>query len=102
MKKQLFAVATLGVVLLSGCSSTNDFTPAADASGEDIFKQACAQCHSADVGKIYDLDADMAKPSAIKAKINGGSMAMPSFPNIKGPQLDALADYVLANSNLAE
>ncbi len=102
MKKQILAIATLGVTLLSGCSSTNDFTPAADASGEDIFKQACAQCHSADVGKIYDLDADAAKPDAIKAKINGGSMAMPGFPNIKGSQLDELVDYVLANSNLAE
>ncbi len=88
-------------VVLSGCTSSNDFTPAADASAEDIFKLACAECHSADIGKIYDLDESMANAAAVKAKITEGSMAMPGFPNIKGGQLDALAEYVLANSNAA-
>ncbi len=98
--KQLYVTAALAVVL-SGCAGSNDFTPAADASGEDIFKLACAECHSADVGKIYDLDESMANAAAVKTKIGEGSMAMPGFPNIKGAQLDALADYVLANSNVA-
>ncbi len=98
--RQLYVTAVLAVAL-SGCAGSNDFTPAADASGKDIFKLACAECHSADVGKIYDLDEGMANAAAVKARITEGTMGMPGFPNIKGAQLDELAEYVLANSNVA-
>ncbi len=99
--KRIYMTAAMAV-LLGGCSGTNDYTPPEGASGETIFKQACAQCHSADVGKIFTLDADMGTPAAIKAKVANGGMGMPSFPNIKGASADALADYVLANADVAK
>jgi len=43
MKKTLLLSAISAAILLSGCS--RDYTPTAGASGEDIFKGACMECH---------------------------------------------------------
>jgi len=87
------------VLLATGCSKTNDYTPAAGVAGADVFKAVCADCHQADGnGKYFELTADKATTDAIAKKINEGGMMMPGFPNIKGDSMTALSAYVLENS----
>ena len=99
-KKMSFVFAS--AALLSACSGTNDYTPAAGASAMDIHKASCVGCHSAteENGKttFWALAPEKANAQFVKAKITNGSMMMPSFPNIKGEQLDALAEFVIANA----
>ena len=55
-KTLLFAAST--VLLLAGCS--RDYTPAAGATGEEIFNAACLECHEAIEGKeniFYEIDS---------------------------------------------
>ncbi len=88
----LFAAAA--AVALVGCSKANDYTPKSGASGEEIFAAACASCHEAQAGYIFEMAADSATKDALSKKVAEGSMVMPSFPNIKGAELDALVGYV--------
>ncbi len=93
MKKLLLVVA--GVAVLAGCSKTSDYKPEVGASGEDIFKAACASCHEVnDKGNYFDLSKDI----SVKDKIAKGSFSMPAFPYIIGDELESLNEYVLANS----
>lgn len=85
---------------MAGCSKPNGYTPAAGASGEDIFKAACLECHKIENGKIFELAADNATPAAIAKKVSGGGMFMASFPNIKGEELKAVSQYVADNSKV--
>ena len=101
MKKLNFAL-TASVPLISvGCGGGRDYTPPADATGEQIFSSACTECHkplSANVAMI--LSEKVANKEAIIKKLQGGSMRMPAFKNIQGESADRLADYVLANSQV--
>lgn len=94
-KKTAFALLALSTVL-TACK--NDYTPAAEASGEDIFKAACADCHKADQSKpkiYFGLAAENANLAAVSDKINNGSLTMPKFPNITGDKLTAISQFVL-------
>lgn len=99
IKKISFVIAS--TALLSACSGTNDYTPAVGTSALDMHNANCVSCHSAaeENGKttFWALAPEKANAQYIKAKITNGSMMMPSFPNIKGEQLVALAEFVLAN-----
>ncbi|GKT12878.1 MAG: cytochrome c551 [Thiomicrorhabdus sp.] len=99
IKKMSFVIAS--AALLSACSGASDYMPAAGVSALDIHNASCVGCHSATEanGKttFWALAPEKANAEYIKAKITNGSMMMPSFPNIKGEQLDALAEFVLAN-----
>lgn len=97
--KQIILGLPAVLLLVSACSKTNDFTPVSGATGEDIFKTACVECHTPKQGGHYfELDSDMANTVAIAKKVNEGSMAMPLFPQIQGEALQSLSEYVLANS----
>ena len=99
MKKvnSLFIISAL--LVLVGCGKTNDYTPAADASGEAIFGAVCTQCHTPISREVVMvLDEGVASEEGIKNKVRSGSMRMPAFPNIQGEAADRLAEYVLANS----
>lgn len=98
MNKPLLFVAT-GTLILSGCS--NEYTPTAESSGEEIFKAACMECHTPVEGKnniYYELTADKKNLAYIEAKISEGSLMMPRFPNLTGDSLKAVSQYALEHS----
>ena len=98
MKKLLLLTATAGL-LLSGCS--RDYTPAAGATGEDIFKGACMECHEAIEGKeniFYEIASDKKNADFFARKISSGSLIMPKFPNITGDGLKAVSQYAFEHS----
>jgi len=99
-KKMLYIAAT--VVALSGCSGSKDYTPAAGASGKDIFAQACISCHASinetELTTFWEMTTENTNAAYVTAKITQGSMRMPSFPNIKGAELDAITAFVLEHN----
>ena len=99
MKKAYLAL-TVAALAMAGCSKPNNYTPAAGASGADIFKAACLECHKIENGKIFELAADNAGAAAIAKKITEGGKIMSSFPNIKGEELKGLSQYVIDNSKV--
>jgi len=99
MKTTTLLLATIAVIGLVGCSKTDNFTPAATASGEDIFNLNCTKCHKPNTdGSAMVLNAAVANKDAIIKKVQTGSMSMAAFPNITGEPANRLAEYVLANS----
>ena len=99
MKKTYLTLA-MAALVMAGCSKTNNYTPAAGASGEDIYKAACAECHKKEGGKIFELSGDKASVAAIAKKVTEGSMMMPAFPGIKAKELTDLSQYVIENSKV--
>lgn len=98
MKKLLLLTASAGL-LLSGCS--RDYTPVAGATGEDIFKGACMECHEAIEGKdniYYEIASDKRNADFFAKKISSGSLIMPKFPNITGDGLKAVSQYAFEHS----
>lgn len=102
MKKSILFMTISTITLtgfLSGCS--RDYTPAAAASGEDIFKGACMECHETIEGKdniFYELTAENKNIEFFSKKISGGSLLMPKFPNITADKLTAVSQYALDHS----
>ncbi|MCK5696948.1 MAG: cytochrome c [Gammaproteobacteria bacterium] len=98
MRTLLLLTATAGL-LLSGCS--RDYTPAANATGEDIFKGACLECHEAIEGKeaiFYEITSADRNAEFFANKISSGSLIMPKFPNITGDSLKAVSQYAFEHS----
>ena len=100
MKKITILLTAVGLAgSLIGCSKTDNYTPAATASGEEIFSQNCTKCHKPNTdGSVIVLSPAAANKEAIIKKVQMGSMSMTAFPNITGEPADRLAEYVLANS----
>lgn len=99
MKKVFFLFVIFVSLVLVGCGKTNDYTPAADASGEAIFGAVCTQCHTPISREVVMvLSEGGATKEGIINKVQSGSMRMPAFVNIQGEAADRLAEYVLANS----
>ena len=104
MRITLFAILSVCMMfVLGGCSRSSDYTPSAGNTGEEIFRDACAKCHSPVSDKVMVLKAEMANTKAITERVkNGKGFGMPAFPNLEGDSLQALADYVLENSATAQ
>ena len=101
MKNLIFIVTISVFFMLSGCGTSRDYTPPADASGEQIFSTACTECHkplNTNVAMI--LSEKVANKEEIIRKFQSGSMRMPGFKNIQGEAADRLAEYILANSQI--
>lgn len=99
MNKMIGLLAVSAVIGLAGCAKTDTYTPAADASGEDIFYANCTKCHKPETdGKVMILSSKMTTKEAIIEKVNKGGMTMSSFPNITGEPAQRLAEFILANS----
>lgn len=101
MKTFKFALTLPALLILVGCGASRDYTPPADATGENIFSSACTECHkplSANVA--MNLSEKIANKEALIKKFQSGSMRMPAFKNIQGEAADRLADYVLKNSQV--
>ena len=98
MNKTLLVAATT-TLLLAGCS--RDYTPEPGASGEDIFKSACMECHEAIEGKdniYYELASDRRNADFVANRVSSGSLMMPKFPNINGASLKAVSQYAIEHS----
>ena len=99
MKTTTLLLATIAIIGLVGCKKTDNYTPAATASGEDIFNMNCTKCHKPNTdGSVMVLNAAVANKDAIIKKVQIGSTSMAAFPNITGESANRLAEYVLANS----
>ncbi len=98
MKKMVLVLTVSALVSLVGCSKTDNYTPAENVSGEDIFYTNCTKCHKPESGSVMVISTAMANKDAIIQKVQKGSMGMTAFPNIKGEPAQRLAEFVLANS----
>jgi cytochrome c551 len=99
MTHPLFIFTAL--ILLAGCS--REYAPDSQATGERIFQAACLECHKPGAnGSIYTLKAKNANAAYIADKVHGGSLLMPSFPNMKAEDLAKISTYALENSAVVE
>ena len=94
--KTNFCLTLTVCALLSGCSGSNSYTPAADVPGGKIYADACANCHGA--AQKFEIATDTATIEAVSNKVKEGSIGMPSFPNISGEALKSVSEYVINNS----
>lgn len=98
--KKTYLTITMVALAMVGCGKVNNYTPAAGASGADIFKAACLECHKIENNKIFELAADKANAAAIAKKVTEGGLMMSSFPNIKAEALAGVSQYVVENSKV--
>ena len=94
-KKMGFIIAS--TAFLAACSGTNDYTPAAGATGQSMYTASCASCHNGEFHH-WQLTPEEQNADYIKKVISDGTMGMPSFPNIKEAELETLAKFVLENN----
>ncbi len=93
-------LVVLGLVM-AGCAGKETYSPAAGATGEDMFREACAECHEPkEHGSYFELDKEEATATAVAEKISKGGFMMPAFPNIGSAELKRLSDYVLDISKI--
>jgi len=102
MKRLTMLSAATIIAATTGCSVSNDFTPVAGNTGEEIFSNACIDCHQPENGYIYDIAPERANVETISTIISKGEMVMPAFPNIKGAELTAISEFVLSKNKPAE
>jgi len=102
MKRLTMLSAATIIAATTGCSVSNDFTPITGNSGEEIFNNACIDCHTPEGGYIFDISAEKANIETISTIISKGEMVMPAFPNIQGAELIAISEFVLAKNKPIE
>lgn len=100
--KKLTILAVASVAVLTGCAGSKDYAPAAGASGTQMFKDACVGCHGPisdkELTTFWEIAQENANAAYVAAKIGSGSLMMPSFPNIKGAELETLSKFVLEHN----
>jgi len=102
MKRLTMLSAATIIAATTGCSVSNDFTPVAGNTGEEIFSNACIDCHTPEGGYIFDLPPEKTNVEAVSIIISKGEMMMPAFPNIQGAELTAISEFVLSKSKPVE
>jgi len=91
-----FAIVVVAL-LVAGC---NMGSPEEDATGEEIYVQLCARCHSADLsGGIGPAlgpgtNAALEDDEYLEFTILNGRGSMPSFASLDPAQLDRLVAYM--------
>jgi mono/diheme cytochrome c family protein len=99
-KTTYLSAISLLALSLSGCSDSNDFTPAEGMDGLDIFANACASCHGekgqGKFGFLLKLAGTDGSSEEISKKIIHGGKLMPAFPNINQQQAKEVATYLKA------
>jgi len=99
MQKITLLSIAVAVLLSTGCTRSNDFTPGPEMTSKEVFNLACAECHAPVGEHLMELDADMKDASLIANQVLTGSIiSMPAFPNIQGESARKLSEYVLENS----
>jgi len=102
MKRLTMLSAATIIAATTGCSVSNDFTPVAGNTGEEIFSNACIDCHTPEGGYIFDVPAEKTNVEAVSIIISKGEMMMPAFPNIQGAELTAISEFVLLKNKPVE
>ncbi len=102
MKHLTMLTAATVIAATTGCSVSNDFTPTAGATGEEIFNSACIDCHTPGGNNVFDISPEKANIDTIATIISQGEMVMPAFPNIQGAELTAISKFVLAKNSSEE
>jgi len=97
MLKNALYLTTIALIT-TACSGSNDFSPAPEMSGKEIFANACVKCHEPVGENLMEIGADMKDVDKVANQVLGGSLMMPSFPNIQGESARKLAKYVVENS----
>ncbi len=93
----------IAVTLLSLSACSKDYSPAPQASGEQIFAAACAECHKpANNGSLYQLKPEHANLAYISEKIGKGSWLMPAFNRLSADDLLKISTYALEHSEITE
>ncbi len=90
--------AGLLAAALAGCSGSQEFTPTAGMSPDQVFAQACSGCHGeggeGKFGFLLSIAGTDADSGEIVAKIRNGGHVMPAFPNIDESTATAIAAYL--------
>ncbi len=102
MRRLYMLTAATAIAATTGCSVSNDFTPVAGNTGEEIFSNACIDCHEPQDGYIFDISPEKANVETLSTIISKGEMLMPAFPNIQGAELTAISEFVLAKNKPEE
>jgi len=102
MKRLTMLTAVTALAATTGCSVSNDFTPVAGNTGEEIFSNACIDCHTPDGSYIFDISPEKANIETISTIISKGELIMPAFPNIQGAELIAISEFVLSKNKPEE
>lgn len=94
-----FSVLIASIVALAACS--NDYTPNKSATGQQIYQEACAGCHSgepADPSKYWTMNKKNANKAYVTYKVKNGSFTMPKFNKINIDDLEKISEFVLKHS----
>jgi len=90
-----------GLLALVACS--RDYHPEPQATGEQIFQAACAECHKpANNGSLFSLTTEKDNLAYLNQKISQGSWLMPAFKQFSSDDLTKISTYVMEHSDLAE
>ncbi len=83
---------------LSACSGSNDYKPTADMPVEQLFAEACADCHGENgegkFGFLLSIAGSEKPAEEIVSKIRTGGHVMPAFPNIGENEGLAIAEFI--------
>jgi mono/diheme cytochrome c family protein len=90
LKEILGCTLTYGMLALPGLSSAS----AADRSGEQVFRDTCALCHT--TGVSPDLAGQSLSDETVLVMVRNGSNAMPAFraSEISDGELKNLAKFL--------
>lgn len=94
--RRLIAILFLAIAA-TGCSLGG---APEDATGEEIYVELCARCHGADMeGGVFPAlgpgsSAADETDEYIEFTIVNGRGRMPSFPSLRGQQVDRLVAYI--------
>jgi mono/diheme cytochrome c family protein len=83
---------------LTACGGDSDFKPAAGMAPEQLFSEACANCHGEEGGGKFGFLLSVAGSDTsvddIVSKIREGGTIMPAFPEIDESEATAVANYL--------
>lgn len=83
-------------IFLFFIACSNEYTPENQTSGEQIFLNACLQCHPpAKNGNFFSLNPKNANNDYISNKIKFGSLFMPAFSKLSPQDLTKISRFVL-------
>jgi cytochrome c551 len=94
---RLYAICLIAAGL-SACSGSNDYKPTAGMPVEQLFAEACADCHGENgegkFGFLLSIAGSDESAEEIVTKIHTGGHVMPAFPNIEENEAVAIAEFI--------
>ncbi|MFM8342805.1 MAG: c-type cytochrome [Methylomonas sp.] len=82
----------LMAALLTLAACSRDYRPEPQATGEQIFQAACAECHKpANNGSLFSLTTEKDNLAYLNQKISQGSWLMPAFKQFSSDGLTKIS-----------